>query len=95
MRRSRNYAYDEIDSSPESYRNVSIPKENINITEPNVLNKNPKEGKHNITDDNHSTKSSLHHSDVKNKFSYYLRRSDQNTSIDEKHWIIIENDLVL
>ena len=97
MRHGRSYAYGEIDSSPESYRNVSMPQENVNISQQNVLSKNPKEEKQNFGDDNHPKKlgPNRDHSGAKNKFSYYLRRSGQNTSIDEKLWIIVENEFVL
>ena len=93
FRRSRHYAdydFNDIDSSPESYRNVSIPQSCL------LLNEEPNKY-YDIDNERQSpTLTNLKYNcDGKRTVNFYLRRREPNSIIKDNDWIIVQNDCLL
>ena len=91
----KNYDHADIDSSPESYRNVLLPTSKDKILKENVFgSKEEKDLEQNKYDTKTSQKSPSSF-DERSECNYYLRRLTPNTRCEDKKWISVDREHIL
>ena len=92
-----NYNYHDIDSSPESYRNVSVPQRLLEMNEDSEV-ASDSIVENSVNNDQESIIFSSINPNPSNrsrKFNFYLRRRNPHSREEEKDWIVVKNDCVL
>ena len=96
IRQRSKYEHNDIDSSPEAYRNVTIPNAHKLVDDENRKNIfDTKDLSHFQSDKPDCIEKRPNFLEDRTKVNLYLRRRRSNSNVEEKDWIIIRKDCIL
>ena len=98
VRQRKNYEHAEIDSSPESYRNVKLPLFKEKPIDENYFK--AQEGNIPMKNISETTKLQISPYSVDDEVeilecNYYLRRNTPSSQAKDREWILVERDHIL